>query len=150
MKNMYIFEETTKNDCFILDSWNKHENIKEWIGIEDWFEYLEYTNSNPDYFVINALYHNDIISSICMEIIEEIGYISIMVNPEEHSKGHGKKILSLFLQKMSQIVNRKIKYIQAGIDPENVVSKRCFESVGFEFDKNGEDGEMIYLYEIKE
>jgi len=146
---MYIFKEITKEDCEIFGSWLKHEDINKWIGIDDWDKYFDFVNSEPDYFLIKALLDNKIIGEIALEIIDEIGYIAMMINPDEQSKGHGRKILVLFLQQINQIIDRNIKYIESGIFSDNIASKKCFESAGFKFAKNGDDGEMLYIYDIE-
>ena len=146
---MYIFEEIRKDDCGLFNSWLKHEKINEWIGIDDYFDYFEAINPNPDYFLIKASFDNKIIGEIGLEIIDEVGYIALMINPGEQSKGHGRKILELFMCRLNQIIGRKIKHVEAGIFPDNAASKRCFESAGFRFVKNGGDGEMLYVYDIE-
>ena len=145
---MYIFEKVVKEDGDIFASWLKHESVDDWIGIDDWYRYFEYVSSTPDYFLIKVLVENKIIGVICLEIIDETGYISYIINPEEQHKGHGKRTLNLFLEQINKFINRKFKYICAGIFPDNIASKRCFESCGFKFSKNGDDGEMIYIYSL--
>jgi len=147
---MYIFTEVTQEDGEIFDSWLKHENVKEWMsGIEDWFKYFEFANSEPDYFLIKFLFENKIIGVIMLEITGETGSIAIIINPDEQNKGHGKKILNLFLREINKIINRTVKSIYAGILPDNIASKRCFESCGFELKGIDEDGFMEYVYSIK-
>ncbi|MCL1859756.1 MAG: GNAT family N-acetyltransferase [Oscillospiraceae bacterium] len=146
---MYIFEEIVKNDNDIFDSWLKRKNINKWLGgIDDWYKYFEYVNSTPDYFLIKALFDNKIIGAITLEIIEETGNISFMVNPDEQNKGHGRKILSLFLRQINQIIKRDIKCINAYIEPNNIASKRCFESCGFKYMGLDDEDMEEYIYNL--
>ncbi|MCL2773885.1 MAG: GNAT family N-acetyltransferase [Oscillospiraceae bacterium] len=146
---MYLFKEVVKEESSIFDSWLKHESVNKWLGgIDNWFDYFEFANANPDYFLIKVLLENNIVGVIMLEITGETGYISLTINPVEQHKGHGKRILSLFLQQIHKIIKRDIKYIESGIFPDNIVSRRCFESCGFKFTENGEDGEMIYIYNL--
>ena len=146
---MYLFEEVAQEDNNIFDSWLKHENVNKEIAIDDWHKYFEYANSDPDYFLIKVLFENKIIGVIGLAIEEQTGYIMFIINPDEQNKGHGKKILNLFLQQINHIMKREIKYIYAGIFPNNIASRRCFESCGFEFTENSEDGDMQYIYNYK-
>ena len=148
---MYIFEEITKDDGGIFASWLEQESINKWLGgIEDWYKYFEYADSNQEYFLFKASLDDKIIAKIAIEIIDEIGYISYMINPGEHNKGHGKKILKLFLRDMNRLIDRKIKRIEAGIDADNAASRRCFESCGFKLKEIDEDGFMDYIYNIED
>ena len=144
---MYILQEITRDDNNIFTSWLEYKNINEWMGgIEDWAKYFEYVNSEPDYFLVKAVLDNKIIGAIWLEIIDGIGYIGIMVNPDEQNKGHGTKILSLFLQQINKIIKRDIKQIHYDVDPKNIASRRCCEKCGFEFAEKDEDGFMNYIY----
>ena len=146
---MYKFEKITKDDCAVFSSWMEHKIVRDWIAVDDWGKYFEIVSTEPDYFLIKALFDDKIIAEIALEIIEEVGHIAIMLNPNEQSKGHGKKILKLFCEKAVGIIGREFKYIEAGIFPDNIASKRCFEGAGFKFSKDGDDGEMIYIYDIE-
>ena len=132
---MYIFKKITKDDNDIFDSWLKHKSINKWLGgIEDWVKYFDFVDSNSDYFLIKFLFENKIIGVIGLEFGEQTeNIILIMVNPEEQNKGHGKKILSLFLRQINKIIKRDIKCIHAYVDPNNIASRRCFKSCGFEY-----------------
>jgi len=146
---MYIFQKITKDDGDIFASWLEHENINKWLGgIDDWAKFFEYVNSEPDYFLIKALLDNKIIMEIGLEIIDGAGHIGIMVNPDEQNKGHGKKILSLFLQQINQIIKRNIKYIYAYVDPNNIASRRCFAGCGFEYTGLDDDYMEEYIYKL--
>ena len=143
------FEEIKKEDGDILASWLEQESINKWMGgIKDWHKYFDAVKS-PDYFLFKVSLDGKIIGEIGLEIIDEVGYVSFMINPDEHNKGHGKKILKLFLENISRLIGKKIKYIEAGIDADNIASKRCFESCGFELKEIDEDGFMDYIYNIE-
>lgn len=147
---MYIFEKITKEDGDIFASWLDDKRINKWVsGIDNWYKYFEWADSEPNQFLIKVLFEDKIIGEISLEIIDETGYISYMINPDEQSKGHGKKILNLFLSQISLIINKKIKHIEAGVSPDNIASKSCFESCGFEFKEIDEDGFIDYIYNLE-
>jgi len=145
---MYVYEEVIREDGEIFDLWLKHENVKKWIRIDDWFQYFDFVKSQPNYYLIKFIFENKIIGVIGLEIVKETGNITIIVDPEEQNKGHGKRILSLFLKKIKKIIKKKIKNVYSGVYTDNIASKRCCESCGFKLTGIDEDGFMEYIYDL--
>ena len=147
---MYKFERITEADGAVFDAWLKDGRVGDWIGIDDWFDFFGIVGDSPEHFLIKISLGGKIIGEIELEIDDEDGnlaYIAMMVAPDEQCKGHGKRILSEFLRDVRGITGRDIKYIEAGIMPDNIASRRCFEGCGFKFTEQGHGGELLYVYE---
>ncbi len=144
LKKLTVKESNT-DDIKIVAEWHKNKEVKKWIFIDDWDEYFKVVSSNKDYYLYSIFESKKLVSFICAEKIENKMYISIIVNPVLFKKGYGKTSLHLILDYI-EATFLDIVSVVACIYPKNKASKKCFESVDFEFVKNGEDGEMIYEY----
>ena len=53
----------------------------------------------------------------------------VMINPEYRGKGFGKEMLKLAISYAFSITN--VQAVHLNVFPENIVAKKCYESVGF-------------------
>ena len=53
----------------------------------------------------------------------------VMINPEYRGKGFGKEMLKLAISYAFNISN--VQAVHLNVFPENIIAKKCYESVGF-------------------
>ena len=76
--------------------------------------------------------------------IYEIGINPIVINPQFQGKGYGKAVVRDLVTNCAEIIGGKVDSIDAGIDVENVASRKVFESLGFEVYGGADDGLFLY------
>ena len=77
------------------------------------------------------------------EFTKTCTYIGIVIEPEVRNCGRGKKVLWEFMQ--LKIFADTKKFV-AGIDPQNKISQRLFESMGFTYETTDKDGILDYVW----
>lgn len=84
------------------------------------------------------------------EMKKVAGINPILINPLYINRGLGKKIIREIISLNCNICNMKPDYIYAGIDVDNIPSKKIFEANGFELYGNSDDGLFdYYKYRLK-
>lgn len=75
---------------------------------------------------------NNFVAMTSYEISKDIAKVNIYLSKDFRNKGYSQEILCESLEKFLQD-NKEVKYIQAYILEENIVSKRIFENIGFSY-----------------
>lgn len=117
-----------------------YRNHNEWYKIHiSSYDYLIYIFEDST---------NNFVAMTSYEISKDIAKINIYLNKDFRNKGYSQEILSESLGKFLRD-NKEVKYIQAYILEENIVSKRIFENIGFSYVNNKEicnDGLEYLVY----
>jgi RimJ/RimL family protein N-acetyltransferase len=113
----------------IYQAWFEDDELRRRISFPDhkWFNYVSHDSSVHCW----AVYENiDLIAQIQMDvgqIDDSTAYISLSVDPLRRGEGTGSKVLEEFLH----IYGEKYQQIEAGIEPDNLASIKCFEKNDF-------------------
>lgn len=139
----FKFVITSISDIQTVSKWHKTESVRKWIYIDNWTEYYEAVKDVPGYYLYSVYQNNTMIAHIAGEVIDNWLAMDIIVDPVKHGKGFGTAILVDMFVRTSELFGNIYGYI-ANIYSGNIVSKKCFEKAGFCYEKDGEDGEMVY------
>jgi len=66
-----------------------------------------------------------------------------MVDKSHQGKGYGKQAIAKVLDEIKQMPSGKVDYCYTQYEPENVVVKKMYESLGFVETGEDDDGEII-------
>lgn len=141
-----VFRDLEQADLENLLSWHQDAELANRYGGSEWPQQLWNIMENDE---------NRMCKIVC-ENNEPIGYVDLEVHPNEHlvwiglavkpelrMKGFGKRILKeFFMTPLAQ----EFKEIWAGIEYDNIASRKCFESVGFKEKTEKPDEENILDY----
>lgn len=142
----YRFIKASMPDILTFAEWYKSESVSKWIGIDDWISYYEAVKDLPDYYLYSVFAGNELISYIAGEITDEYLAMAIIVDPTKHGQGIGTSVLLDMFAHTTELFGN-IKGYRSYIYSDNFASKRCFEKAGFQYEKDGDDGEMVYKRE---
>ncbi|GED13244.1 GNAT family N-acetyltransferase [Aneurinibacillus migulanus] len=137
-----------ETDLLTLEKWFENSEIASrmegMLPLKEWYNHI---SKNFLQFIRIAYTQQNPVGIIQVEKEEDIGYISLIVNPSFWNKGYGKTILCKALE---QPEFRSIRKWKASIEEDNISSLKCFKSVGFiEEDANpDEDGFFDLVYSI--
>ena len=119
-----------------------HKNHNEWYKIHiSSFDYSIYIFEDEE---------NNFVAMISYKTLNDTAKVNIYLNKDYRNKGYLREILSESINKFLN-ENKDIKYLQANILEENIVSKKLFENLGFMYNDKKEicnDG-MEYLVYLK-
>ena len=120
-----------------------YKNHNEWYKIHiSSFDYSIYVFEDEE---------KKFVAMTSYEILTDTAKVNIYLNRYFRNKGYSQEILSESINKFLSD-NKNIKYLQANILEENIVSKKIFKNLGFVYNNKKEicnDG-LEYLVFIKE
>lgn len=129
----------TFGDAHLLLSWRNHQSVRgfslqsELIPIDEHLKWLEGRLKRVEkepFYVFE--YENEVIGMCRLDLAfktEEKYELSILVNPNQHSKGLGTKILEMSCTSFFTLL--PIDSIVARVKKDNFVSIKLFENAGF-------------------
>ena len=146
---MLSLRKTTLDDVECIGRWHKASNVKRWVPIENWLAYYQAVSQNDNYYLYSVFLRQGIlIAYIAAEVENGNAAICLVVDPDQHGKGIGTAVLQKMLQQATSLFGDIHSY-RAGIFPENIASIKCFEKAGFKKFGKGNDGEILYSYNIR-
>lgn len=141
-----LFRPLAESDLAELSRWHQDPELANRYGGSDWpkkvWEIMR-KDSNRQCSIVSR--DDEPIGYVDIELHpdEHLMWIGIAVKPELRKQGIGKKILETFL---STPIVQQYREVWAGIEHDNVASRRCFESVGFTAKNSEPDEEGIIDY----
>lgn len=142
----FKFVKTDFSDIKKVSEWHKNESVRKWICIDNWAEYFEAVKNAPGYYLYSVYQDDTMLAHIAGESIDGWLAMDIIVDPMKHGQGFGTAILLDMFARTPDLFGNIHGYI-ANIYPNNIASKKCFEKAGFHYEKDGDDGEMVYKRE---
>ena len=139
----FQFVKTSLTDIQTVAQWHKKEAVRKWIYVDDWTAYYKAVKDSPGYYLYAVYQDGSMLAHIAGEAIDGWLAMDIIVDPLKHEKGFGTAILLDMFAHTFELFGNIRGYI-ANIYPRNIASKKCFEKAGFRYEKDGEDGEMVY------
>ncbi len=110
-------------------------------------EWLHYVTTTPGVFAW-LIYHAAMpVGQIQLDTMpEHLGSLAYVVNPTLRRRGYGTAMLKALLSRPEA---GALKQIDAAVEPDNIVSRRCLEAAGFVLQKGepDHDGLLHYIYE---
>lgn len=129
----------TFGDADLLFSWRNHQSVRsfslqsELIPIDEHLKWLEARLKRVEKEPFYAFeYENEVIGICRLDLTlktEEKYELSILVNPNQHSKGVGTRILEMSCTSFFTLL--PIVSIVARVKKDNFVSRKLFENAGF-------------------
>ena len=130
----------------MFQSWFQDEELSQWVERPSQ-RYLDYVATTPRQYACVA-YEGDVAVGFIVFGLEDEEPASFMffVRPDLRHQGYGKRILATALV-APEVAD--IDVWEAGVEPDNVASRRCLEAIGFT--DQGRDPEwsdyLRYVYE---
>lgn len=97
----------------------------------------------PNFYLYSVFYNGIMLAHIAGEVIDGWLAMDIIVDPMKHRQSLGTAILLDMFAHTSELFGCIHGYV-ANIYPNNIASKKCFEKAGFNYEKDGEGGELVY------
>lgn len=124
------WQAITTDDLPILAEWFQDADTCQRLGgilpLDAWYSVV---SKNPDYHIWMIRKVDETFGCLILEIIDRVGHLAIIVNPELRGKGYGRRILvELFEQELAA----KLDTIIANIWQGHIASQQCFLAAGFE------------------
>ncbi|WP_158289282.1 GNAT family N-acetyltransferase [Paenibacillus flagellatus] len=111
------------------------------LPLERW---LPFVLQNPDYYAWIVYESGQPVGQIDAETeADGTAYVSLLVNPGLRGRGYGSRMLAALLQRPELTAVRRW---EAGIEPDNIASIRCFRKAGFVEQEVDEDGFMRLVF----
>ena len=146
---MLEIQRTKEEEIHIVAGWADDQSIENWIGVSDWHAYWSTLKANPDWYFFSVFSDGDLVGLVWGERDNEgVLTIALIVRPDLQRQGLGQSTLRLLVQNVREILPEGIRSIEAHIFPQNAVSIRCFAGAGFQFAGEGEDGDLVYRYDL--
>ena len=126
--------KATLEDAEIILKWRndsltrEYSFSKEVIDTESHFKWFKKRNSDRNCYIWILIADEERVGQIRVEAIDHVGEIHYVIAPEQRGKGYGKRILSLVEEKVSA----EIKELCGIVKAENIASRRCFLTNGYE------------------
>ena len=135
---------TNQNDALIPDilSCYKIPSVAQFISIDE-TNYWNYVTSTDNVWFYKILEEDCLVSTIHLELNDDILYMDVVVLPKYQKKGIATKILNDIKSGKLGIDFNKIKI---SVDERNIASIKLFENAGFVL--IGKDDEL-FEYEYK-
>lgn len=141
--------------CNELDKWLDDCNIVNHAMFDQTFtdEYKYYHNDKNTFEELiyeKVIYlDNLLIAYVVLMFYEESGlkelaFNPIVINPNYHNQGYGKKIATYIIDNIDSIIDKGVNSFAATISINNEISIRLFQSLGFI--KTGESKDKTYVY----
>ncbi len=141
-----VFRNLEQEDLKNLLAWHQDAELANRYGGSDWPQKLwRIMQSDKNRQCRIACLNNEPIGYVDIELHpdDHLMWIGLAVKPELRKQGFGKRILEEFL---TIPFTQNFKEIWAGIEYDNIASRKCFENVGFEAKNIEPDEENILDY----
>lgn len=136
METFFLLRKAAKEDVVSIFHLRNHPLVRinsfstdelTFVDHQFWF-YQSLKNIDRQILVAKNLY-NKLIGVVRFDFFQHYAEVSIYIDPEEHGKGYGFKVLNKALQWISK--NSRCQYVIAKVKPENIASHKLFLKAGF-------------------
>jgi RimJ/RimL family protein N-acetyltransferase len=130
MSHLTYIRILSENDVDIplLINIHKIPEISQYISINK--NYWHYISNTPNVYFYKVYHNDNLISSIHLEIQNNILFMDILVFPQYQKLGFGTRIIKDI---QNDIFNLNYKKIEISIDEANEKSLNLFKKEGFEY-----------------
>lgn len=140
---MLSFREIDRNNFRDVLKLSVAESQKEYVADNAYS--LAQAKAQPECVPL-AVYDGDTLVGFAMYAMDvedkEYWIYRLMVGQQFQSRGYGRKMLALVLDRIKQDPAHHMVYLSC--NPENVWGRALYESVGFRPDGRDHHGEMVY------
>lgn len=132
----YKLRKATPEDLLTYYNWANDETVRqnsfspEPIDLKTHKNWFKQKLNNPDYLLYILEKDQNPVGQIRFDVEEKIAHISYLIDSNYRGQGLGKLIVQLGIKQFFQDDSRKVNF-QAAVKPENSVSNKIFQNIGF-------------------
>lgn len=141
------FERLSNLNFKYVSEWISDKSIRKWIYIDDWKEYISFTQKNENFTNFILKCQNNTIGLLITERIGFDSHIALIINPKFQNQGFGIKVLKAFNNRYNMLLSYAPRRFIANISKGNLKSIKCFERAGFVLNKNNAE-EIEYVFKL--
>jgi UDP-2,4-diacetamido-2,4,6-trideoxy-beta-L-altropyranose hydrolase len=137
ISNEYKLRQATHEDLLTYYHWANDETVRknsfspEPIDLETHTNWFKQKLNNPDSLLYLLEKDKNPVGQIRFDVEENIAHISYLIDLNYRGQGLGKLIVQLGLKKFLKDNSRQVDF-QAAVKPENLVSHKIFQNIGFD------------------
>jgi UDP-2,4-diacetamido-2,4,6-trideoxy-beta-L-altropyranose hydrolase len=133
----YRLRKATHEDLLTYYHWANDETVRknsfspEPIDLETHKHWFQQKLNNPDTLLYILEKSGNPVGQIRFDMEEKIAHISYLIDSNYRGQGLGKLIVQVGIKQFFKDNSRKVDF-QAAIKPENLVSHKIFQNIGFD------------------